>query len=42
MERFVKGPAGAPVTPVEGTTIDRLLDDFSLYLRRSVCSPQRR
>ena len=34
MERFVRGPAGAPVTPVEGTTIDKLLDDFSLYLRQ--------
>jgi hypothetical protein len=32
MERFVKGPAGAPVTLVEGTTIDKLLDDFSFYL----------
>lgn len=34
MERFVKGPAGAPVTLVEGTTIDKLRDDFSLYLQQ--------
>jgi integrase/recombinase XerD len=34
MERFVKGPAGAPVTLVEGTTIDKLLDDFSFYLQQ--------
>ena len=34
MERFVKGPAGAPVTLVVGTTIDKLLADFSLYLQQ--------
>ena len=33
MERFVKGP-GAPVTLVEGTTIDKLLGNFSLYLQQ--------
>lgn len=35
MERFVKGPAGAPpVTLVVGKTIDKLLADFSLYLQQ--------
>ena len=29
-----KGLVAAPVTPVERTTIDKLLDDFSLYLQQ--------
>ena len=37
MERFAqhrKGLVAAPVTLVERTTIDKLLDDFSLYLQQ--------